>query len=162
MNIKGLITSFKRKTPAQVIEFLATYVYRILSQKSVIIDNVPVKYIIRKKRKSSKLIVVLSACTAPGVRSRYNYMRTLKSCNENQLFIVDEYGEDGRGAYYLGQNCGNEIEKACTTLVQQIAEKLKADTIFFCGSSKGGWAALNLMTNFAGGGVFLYRRSSPV
>ena len=48
MNIKGLITSFKRKTPAQVIEFLATYVYRILSQKSDIIDNVPVKYIIRK------------------------------------------------------------------------------------------------------------------
>ena len=75
-------------------------------------------------------------------------MRTLKPCLENQLFILDDFGYDGRGAYYLGKNGGNEIESACKNLINKIIEMLGAKKIVFCGTSKGAWAALNLMTSF--------------
>jgi len=147
-----VLTVLKRKSFAQICEITLSYFYRLLKQQTTYINSIEIKYILRKRRKSDKLIIILSACTAPKVKSRYNYMRTLKRCKENQLFIVDQYGYDGRGAYYLGKNCGNEIETACTQFIQKMIEKVRPKKVYFVGSSKGGWAAINLMMNFTGGG----------
>lgn len=77
-------------------------------------------------------------------------MRTLSKCSENQLFILDDFGFDGRGAYYLGKEGGTEIEEACEVLIKDTISKLGAQRVFFCGTSKGAWAALDFMPRFDG------------
>ena len=73
-------------------------------------------------------------------------MKTLTPCDENQLYILDDFGYDHRGAYYLGKEGGTEIEQACVRLLKDIQTKYKMKKLYFCGSSKGAFAALDLMT----------------
>lgn len=131
------------------IDYVTTKIRQFLKQRTFVSknQNVSLKYMLEKNRSSRILIVVFSACTRKGVKARYNYVRTLKDVKENKLFILDDFSADHRGAYYLGQNGGNEIELACQELIMQKAEELRAKKIILCGSSKGGWAALNLMTD---------------
>lgn len=88
------------------------------------------------------LIVVFGSCPRKGIKSRYNYVRTLKDIYANKLFILDEYGEDGRGCYYLGHNRDFTIRDNVIDLIDYIIEQTNAKTILYCGSSKGGWSAL--------------------
>ncbi len=97
---------------------------------------------IYKYKKSNKLIVIFSSCTRPGIKARYNYMNTLKYTKANQLFILDDYGEDQRGVYYLGLNQDFKIQKATKSLIDYIVDKDNISEIDFVGSSKGGYAAL--------------------
>lgn len=131
------------------VEYIYTKIVRYISEKKYFSRNgITLKYIIKKSSNSKTLIVVLSACTRKGIPARYNYMKTLNSINANKLFILDDFGFDRRGAYYLGKNGNNEIECACNNLISKYIKLLSIDNIIFVGSSKGGWAALNLMTNF--------------
>lgn len=133
------------------IEFITTRIKQTLRQKKFKSKNsVQLKYLFEKNRNSHCLIVVFSACTRKGIKARYNYVRTLKSVKCNKLFILDDFAQDHRGAYYLGKNGGNEIEMACKELIEYKAMVTDSNEIILCGSSKGGWAALNLMTDIDG------------
>lgn len=132
------------------IEFLVTKVRRRIHEKNFTCGSVNLKYMFEENRKSEKLIVILSACTRKGLKARYNYVRTLAGINENKLFILDDFAPDHRGGYYLGANMGYEIQDACIGLVRQKLNETGAQKLIFCGSSKGGWAALNFMTEFDG------------
>ena len=130
------------------IEFCTTKIIQFFQERKFTFEGVDLKYLFKSCSTSDTLIVVFSACTRAGIKARYNYVRTLKGINANCLFILDDFGEDRRGAYYLGKNCGDEIEIATKKLISDIYSSCKAKKLLFCGSSKGGWAALNFMTSF--------------
>lgn len=120
------------------IDYVTTRIKQFLKQRTFVSkkQNVSLKYMLEKNRSSRILIVVFSACTRKGVKARYNYVRTLKDVKENKLFILDDFGADHRGAYYLGQDGGNEIELACQKLIMQKAEELRAKRLFYAEAPK--------------------------
>lgn len=101
------------------------------------------KYLYEKCSNSKVIIVVFSACVREGLTARYNYVRTLKKVKANKIFILDDFAKDKRGCYYLGQYPEFLVEKSVNKLIADFIEKINALKIIFCGSSKGGWAALN-------------------
>jgi len=94
-------------------------------------------------RKSDDLIIIFNACTRPGIKARYNYVRTLKKIKVNKLFILDDGGIDNRGTYYLGKYPEFDFENGVLELIKNTYDKINPKKIYFIGSSKGGWAALN-------------------
>lgn len=88
------------------------------------------------------MIIVFSACTKKGQRARYNYIRTLDKIKSNKLFILDDFGFDGRGAYYLGKDNDFMIEKEVISLIYKIREEINPEKEIYIGSSKGGYSAL--------------------
>ena len=90
---------------------------------------------------SDILVIGFQACNDHG--ARYNYVRTLRSCNVNCLFIKDDFGSDGRGDFYLGCNGTSSVEKAVFELIDRYIRKLHPGKVLYIGSSKGGYAALN-------------------
>ena len=130
-------------------EYFMTKIIQFVREKKFFYEGVRLKYLYSSQKDSDALIVVFSSCTRAGIKARYNYVRTLNNVKANCLFILDDFGEDHRGAYYLGKNCGNEIEKAVEKLIVYIKEISGAEQLIFCGSSKGAWAALNIMTSFS-------------
>ena len=105
------------------------------------------------------MLVVFSACTRSGVSARYNYMRTLKNVKCNKLFILDDYGEDKRGGYYLGHYPEFEFEDATIHLIHCVMKLNKIEKSYYIGSSKGAYAALNfglkLNRDCGGGDIIL-------
>lgn len=135
------------KKGKKYIEYIHTKFILLLRQKKFYSNGVCMKYML-EEAPSSVLIVVFSAFTRKGLKARYNYVRTLKNVLQNKLFILDDFAKDKRGAYYIGHDMGFEEEKATVNLIKSIQEKVHAKKIIFCGSSKGGWAALNIGLQF--------------
>lgn len=104
--------------------------------------EVDLKYLRMGPARGNTLIVVFSSCTRKGVAARYNYIRTLADINMPKLFILDDFGLDGRGGYYLGQDGGEEIYRTTRALISMAKSDACATKVIYCGSSKGGWAAL--------------------
>lgn len=100
------------------------------------------KYLRMGPAQGDSLVVVFSSCTRKGVSARYNYIRTLKDIDVPKLFILDDFGLDGRGGYYLGQDGGEEIYRTTHALIEKVKAEVCATKVVYCGSSKGGWAAL--------------------
>lgn len=128
-------------------EYALTKVRVKLSERVFSYNGVKVKHILRKN-KSRVLIVVFSACTRPGIPARYNYVRTLKLTKANKLFILDDFGADKRGSFYLGHFPELTEETATGELIKKTVEEIKPESIIFCGSCKGGYAALNFGTAY--------------
>lgn len=124
-------------------EFIITKIKLLLHQKKYKQDNVTVKYMYKAVPGSNDLVVVLSSCTRKGIRARYNYMRTLADIKANRLFILDDYADDHRGSYYMGPDFTFAEEKATLGLIDSFVERLNCRKVIFCGSSKGGYSALN-------------------
>lgn len=137
-----------RRKLRKYVEFVTTKVKLIVEQKKYTQQGVTFKYML-KERHSDTLIVVLSSCTRKGLKARYNYVRTLKNVAANQLFILDDFGKDHRGGYYIGSDFQFNEEQVAVQLIRQMIEKTNARRLIFCGSSKGGWAALNLGLQFS-------------
>lgn len=91
--------------------------------------------------KSKILVIGFQACNDAG--PRYNYVRTLKTCKVNRLFIKDDFGPRHLGDYYLGENGTFSVENDVFELINHYISKLKPKSLVFIGSSKGGYAALN-------------------
>lgn len=104
--------------------------------------EVDLKYLRMGSARGNTLIVVFSSCTRRGVAARYNYIRTLENINAPKLFILDDFGLDERGGYYLGQDGGEEICRTTRALITKTKSDVCATKVIYCGSSKGGWAAL--------------------
>lgn len=125
------------------IEYFLTKITILFEQKHYFCEDVHVKYILKKKKKADSLVVVFSACTRPGLKARYNYVKSLDKFFCNRLYILDWWGEEGRGSYYLGNSGKYSEETATKSLIDKIISETKPDKVVFCGSSKGGYAAIN-------------------
>lgn len=125
------------------IEYTLIKIKQFFTQKKFKNNDTVIKYIFEKNKDSNELIIVFSACTRPGVNARYNYIKTLKNVKVNKLFILDDFGIDKRGGYYLGKYPDFELEKTIKEFIDVKIEKNKYKKLFFIGSSKGGYAALN-------------------
>lgn len=141
------------KKLSKYIEFATTLLRQTVQQRKFRYGNTTLKYMYQPCKESNRLLVVFSACTRPGIPARYNYMRTLKDVPVNKLFILDDFGEDHRGGYYLGAYPDFEMEKATKALIDSFLARPEIKKICFGGSSKGGWAALNFGVQYAGRGL---------
>lgn len=141
-----------RKKGKKYIEYIQTKWMLLFRQKTFHSGGVSVKYMLLKAD-SPVLTVVFSAFTRKGLKARYNYVRTLKKAECSRLFILDDFAEDGRGAYYAGHNMQFDEERASVELIRQIRKKVHGEKILFCGSSKGAWAALNIGLQFPGADI---------
>lgn len=130
------------KKVKKYVEYFITKMRVILKQKQYIYDNTAIKYMYENQRRKD-LIIVFSSCTRKGIKARYNYVWTLKNMELDQLFILDDYGGDGRGIFYLGKDMDFFAERAVIQLISHIMWKHHYRKIIFAGSSKGGYGALN-------------------
>lgn len=130
------------------IEFFVTKIRVRKEQKTFRYGEVNRKYIFKEKKNAKGLVVVFSACTRKGIRARYNYVRTLNDIDSSRLYILDDTAADHRGAYYMGYNCNFMEEEATQKLIEKVIDRTAAQKVLFCGSSKGGYAALNIGSSF--------------
>lgn len=99
------------------------------------------KYLYISNKNSDKLIVVFSGFSGKK-KSVYNYVTTLKGCKDNKLFILDDFGWEGKGSYYLLENGNRYVEELVTRLIVETIEKGEINNLTTVGSSKGGSSAL--------------------
>ncbi|SFD37232.1 hypothetical protein SAMN04487887_101231 [Enterococcus casseliflavus] len=121
------------------------YVKKVLRKENTFSAEEKVKYILLEdaiKSDDEELIVVFSGFPGRNKPASYNYMSTLKKIKKNKLFILDDFGRDKRGAYYLGKHKEFNIYTTVTKLINSICEKKNYCKITTVGSSKGGYAAL--------------------
>ena len=121
------------------------YMEKILKQEQVY-DNseCQLKYLFFQNRKSNKLLVVFSGFPAKDKLPVYNYVLKFNSLNSKKLYILDNFGSDNRGSYYLGEKGNFFIDRAVTQLIEKICidNKIKKEDVITAGTSKGGFAAL--------------------
>lgn len=115
------------------------YIFR--NEKKYKYNGKTIKYIF-DKQDSNDLIVVFNAFPGANRKGKYNYIWTLKDIHANKLFILDDFGPNQRGSYYLGENRNFYIEKLVMHLLEKIQAQFKFKKKVFIGSSKGGYAAL--------------------
>lgn len=118
--------------------------YVWLSEKQYTHENCTLKYIFNPKANSKTLLIIFSGGSPEGVPARYNYVNNVRKYPSNQLYILDDFGPNERGAFYLGQNRDFYIERAVSALIKHICDEYKIDNtnIISCGTSKGGFCAL--------------------
>lgn len=140
------------KKAKKYAEYLITKMRVVSRQKKYIYDNTAIRYMFENQGKKD-LIIVFGSCTRKGIKARYNYVRTLKNMDLDQLFILDDYGFDGRGIYYLGKDMDFFVERAVSHLINRIASCHNYRKMIFAGSSKGGYGALNFGLLFPGSSI---------
>ena len=138
-----------RKKGKKLGEYVLTKLRLLRDQKKYRYEGVTVKYLLDRAA-SEDLVIVFSSCTRKGIRARYNYVRTLKGIVCNKLFILDDFAADHRGSFYLGSNMHFEEAAAVKRLIDSVREQTKAKRLIFCGSSKGGYTALNFGLEYPG------------
>lgn len=118
--------------------------YSKLFEKSFKDGKCDLKYLLFKKRKTKKLLVIFSAYPGEGQKARYNYVMKFRSLRTSRLYILDDFGPKEKGAYYLGADKEFYIEKAVYCLIEKVRHELGVEkaNVVTCGSSKGGYAAI--------------------
>ena len=129
-------------------EYIHTKIKVLFEQKKFYYDGITLKYMYKEKKDTDSLVIIFSACTREGIAARYNYVRTLEGIDCNRLYVLDDFGEDGRGSYYLGHMPEFREQEATIALIQSFIDKLNPKKIIFCGSCKGGYGALNIGSRF--------------
>lgn len=101
-----------------------------------------IKYIFCEGKISNQLIVTFPAFAKSNQPPQYNYIRTLRNCKCNRLFILDDYGP--RGSYLIGETRDNSIEESVISLINDICleHSIKKENLIVNGTSKGGYCAL--------------------
>lgn len=127
---------------SKAIDLLKTKYLMKFKQETYIGDKYKINYLLEKNNKSKDLLIVFSACTKVGQKARYNYIRTLEEFECNKLYILDDFGFDGRGAYYLGKDKDFMIEKDVLSLINKVSAEINPEKEIYIGSSKGGYSAL--------------------
>lgn len=124
------------------IEFLLTKLKTYIKQSEINSEGYQLNYIFEAEPDSKDLIIIFSGFTRVGVKARYNYNKTLKNIKANKLFILDDFGYDKRGAYYLGKDMDFKVQKVVKKLITKIQVDLEIKKSIYTGTSKGGYAAL--------------------
>ena len=99
------------------------------------------KYLFQRHRSSDMLVVCFSGF-AGGNSARYNYVQTLQTQRINKLFILDDFGYNRQGSYYLGENGDWYLPEMVVGLIKKIQTKNNIRHLIMVGSSKGASAAL--------------------
>ena len=103
--------------------------------------DVILKYMYIPRRGSRTLITVFSGMNPK--RASYGYINQLNGIKHNRLYILDDFGDDILGCFYLGTNEQFQVEEAIRCLLKELGQTYQFEKYIFCGSSKGGYAALN-------------------
>ncbi|KGL41322.1 hypothetical protein BMT55_03390 [Listeria newyorkensis] len=117
--------------------------FTFAQRKKKMSNGIELTYLHQGRHSSKQLIVVFSSLTKER-KYTFNYIRTLKNVPCQRLFILDNFGLDKRGVFYLGENGNMEVRDAVEELIRQIIRKNKIKNTAFSGSSKGAFAALYL------------------
>ncbi|SQC71708.1 Uncharacterised protein [Listeria fleischmannii subsp. fleischmannii] len=118
--------------------------YFYIKQKRQKMSNgITLTFYMKENTESEDLLVIYSALPVKG-SSVYNYVRTLDDVNCNKLYILDDFGENRAGVFYLGENGTMDVRDAVKELITNIQKNKKIQHTFFSGTSKGGFAALYL------------------
>ncbi|QQD85657.1 hypothetical protein [Jeotgalicoccus sp. ATCC 8456] len=101
------------------------------------------KYLLYKKPKSKKLLVMFQAINH---NPTYNYVGLLRDSNVHQLYIKDDYGLNvpTKTSYYLNYNTNFDVVTSVQKIISKVLSEvnLEMKDVIFAGSSKGGFAAL--------------------
>lgn len=90
-----------------------------------------------RSNNSNTLIIVFSAFAS---KPSYNYVKTLKDLNFDQLFILDDFGY--KGSYYWYEN-GDDYPRTLTeSLISKFINRGGYKRLITAGSSKGGTCAI--------------------
>lgn len=123
-------------------EYINTKINVALNEKKYTYNNYQIRYIFEKNTSNRDLLIIFSSCTRMGIKARYNYMRTLKRYKVNKLFILDDFGYDKRGLFYIGEKNNYEIYQGVQSLINKFELETESKNTIYIGSSKGGYAAL--------------------
>ena len=126
----------------KAIDLLKTKYLMLFKQKVYHGKKYKIKYLLECNKNSNDILILFTACTREGQKARYNYIRTVEEFNCNKLFILDDFGFDQRGAYYLGKDKDFAILKDVESLIEEVCTKVNSKKEIYIGSSKGGYAAL--------------------
>jgi hypothetical protein len=91
---------------------------------------------------SDELVIVFSGFPSRKRKASYNMIKTLGNVEVNKLFILDDFGYEKRGAYYLGENGEFFIPPIITELIEKVKKEKGIKKVYCMGSSKGGYASL--------------------
>ena len=129
-----------------LLKKVKSLLYRLFvksKQKYYKINGKKIKYLFFKNNNSKKLIICFSAFPGEGNgASKYNYIKTLNWVNASRLYILDDFGYENVGTYYLGENGILNLDKCVINLIYYISNKYELSKFVTLGSSKGGTAAV--------------------
>lgn len=106
------------------------------------------------EEKSSPYLVVSFAAYFPA-KASYSYLTAFDGIPCNRLYILDNFGFERKGAWYLCENLNFNVEYAVIDLIQSIQRDLgiRNENVIAIGSSKGGWCALYYALKYGFGHV---------
>ncbi|KMT58653.1 Two component regulator three Y domain-containing protein [Listeria fleischmannii 1991] len=105
-------------------------------------SSTSVQYALKTRRSHDTLVIVFSAFSRVGLPATYNYMATTKEVAADRLFILDDFGYNKQGGYYLFHKGTRAPETVVTELIESIIAQKKYRKVICVGTSKGGYAAL--------------------
>lgn len=123
-------------------KILAKLYFQIIGKTATQSNGVKLRYVLQKDNQSRELLVIFSAFPRAGMSSTYNYVNTLKEVSGNKLFILDDFGYQKRGVYYLCERGSFGVRDAVEELITKVHLEVNATQTTYIGSSKGGYAAL--------------------
>lgn len=126
----------------KILNSLFLRIFIISKQKTFRMENGKVIKYLFLRRKSNELVIAFSGFSGEGKKPKYNYIRTLKDINKNQIYILDDFGYCKAGSYYLGEKGDYFLEKEIPKLINNIKKKYNITKTYTIGTSKGGWASL--------------------
>lgn len=136
------------KVVKKYVEYVLTKASVLRQQRTFRYQGVNLKYMYMPLPDTKVLTVVFSACTRKGLPARYNYVKSLAEMKCNRLYLLDDFGVDKRGSFYLGRMPEWKEQEAAIALIKNVIAKVKPEKVLFCGSCKGGYGALNIGSRF--------------
>lgn len=127
-----------------MIKKIKSFIYRIyikFKEKHIMINDRDLKYLFINN-KGEDLIICFSGFPAQNDVAKYNYIKTLKKVKKKQLYILDDFGYQKKGSYYLGEYGNYFLETEIPKLISKIKQKYNIKKIYTVGTSKGGWASI--------------------
>ncbi|MCR1951280.1 hypothetical protein NSA50_09470 [Clostridium sp. DSM 100503] len=142
-DLKNKTFKFRDDVNQEIIRMINKNINRKKFHGEKIFSSIhPIKYYFEKAKlnNKNKLMIIFSAFSTDD--AKYNYISTLKTCDCNKLFILDDFGS--KGTYYLGLKGDFNIETSVMALLSYIMSKNKIlfSNVISIGSSKGGSAAI--------------------
>lgn len=142
-DLKNKTFKFRDDVNQEIIRMINKNINRKKFDGEKIFSSIhPIKYYFEKAKlnNKNKLMIIFSAFSTD--EAKYNYISTLKTCDCNKLFILDDFGS--KGTYYLGLKGDFNIETSVMALISYIMSKnnILFSNVISIGSSKGGSAAI--------------------
>ncbi|MBC1271795.1 hypothetical protein [Listeria booriae] len=114
-----------------------------IQRKKKMSNGTKLTYVLNTAQESNTLVIVFSSLTLKG-KSVYNHVRSLNHIPHNRLYILDNFGYEKRGVFYLGEKNKMEVRDAVEELIMEICDSESITNKIFAGSCKGGTTAVYL------------------